>query len=47
MKVYETDSDIQRGFFAGVSYKRVDVTAYVFNPDANQPTVVVGVGLRF
>jgi hypothetical protein len=47
MKVYETDSDIQRGFFVGVSYKRVDVTAYVFNPDANQPTVVVGVGLRF
>ena len=46
-KAYETEFDIQRGFFAGVSYKGADVTAYVFNPDANRPTVVVGVGLSF
>ena len=46
-KVHETDSDIQRGFFAGVSYKGLDVTAYVFNPDASRPTVVVAVGLSF
>jgi hypothetical protein len=46
-KVYQTEFDIQRGFFVGVSYKGLDVTAYVFNPDANRPTVVVGVGLSF
>ena len=46
-KVYQTEFDIQRGFFVGVSYKGLDVTAYVFNPDANRPIVVVGVGLSF
>ena len=46
-KVYQTEFDIQRGFFAGMSYKRANVTAYVFNPDAGRPTVVVGIGLSF
>ena len=46
-KVYQTEFDIQRGFFAGVSYKRADLTAYVFNPDADRPTVVVTVGVGF
>lgn len=46
-KVYQTDFDIQRGFFLGVSYRRLDVTAYVFNPDADRPTVVVAVGLSW
>jgi len=46
-KAYETEFDIQRGFFAGVSFGPADVTAYVFNPDANRPTFVVGAGVRF
>jgi hypothetical protein len=46
-KVYQTEFDIQRGFFVGVSHKGLDVTAYVFNPDAGRPTVVVGVSLGF
>jgi hypothetical protein len=46
-KVYQTEFDIQRGFFAGVSYRRAEVTAYVFNPDADRPTVVVTVGVGF
>ena len=46
-KAYDTDFDIQRGFFAGASYRRADVTAYVFYPDAGRPAVVVGVGVRF
>ena len=46
-KVYKTGFDIQRGFFAGVSYKGAAVTAYVFNPDADKPTVVVGVVAGF
>jgi len=46
-KVYKTEFDIQRGLFAGVSYKSLDVTAYVFNPDVDRPTVVVGVAVSF
>jgi hypothetical protein len=46
-KAYKTEFDIQRGVFLGVSYKRVDVTAYVFNPDASRPIIVVGVGMSF
>jgi hypothetical protein len=46
-KAYKTEFDIQRGFFAGVSYGRADVTAYVFNPDADRPTVVVAIGVGF
>jgi len=46
-KAYETEFDIQRGFFVGFSYRRAAVTAYVFNPDADKPSVVVGVVLSF
>ena len=46
-KLYETEFDIQRGLFLGFSYKRVDVTAYLLNPDASRPTVVLGVVLNF
>ena len=46
-KVYQTEFDIQRGFFAGVSYRRADLTAYVFNPDADRPTVVVTIAVGF
>ena len=46
-KLYETDFDIQRGFLAGFSYRQLDITAYVFNPDESRPTVVLGVGLGF
>lgn len=46
-KFYETDHDIQRGLLVGFSYKSLDLTTYVFNPDDNQPTVVVGVAFSF
>ena len=46
-KVYKTEFDIQRGFFVGVAYRGASVTAYVFNPDASRPTVVVAVGVGF
>lgn len=46
-RVYENDREIQRGLLAGLSFKRLEVTAYVFNPDDSQPTVVVGVALNF
>lgn len=46
-RVYQSERDVQRGFFAGFSYKRADVTGYVFNPDDAAPTVVLGVTLGF
>jgi hypothetical protein len=46
-RVYENDREIQRGLLVGLSYKAVDLTTYVFNPDDSQPTVVVGVALSF
>ena len=46
-KVYQTEFDIQRGFLVGVAYKNATFTTYVFNPDASQPTVVLGATLSF
>ncbi len=46
-KVYHTEFDIQRGFLAGVSYRSASLTTYVFNPDASQPTVVLGLAVEF
>jgi hypothetical protein len=46
-RAYQTDRDIQRGVLAGFSYKKLDLTAYVFNPDESRPTVVVAAGLSF
>lgn len=46
-KLYQTDFDIQRGFLVGFSYKHVDFTTYVFNPDASRPTIVLGLGVSF
>lgn len=46
-KVYETPFDIQRGFFAGVTAGRWQFSGYVFNPDADTPTVVIGVAVDF
>ena len=40
-QVYETDHDIQRGLLAGVLFKKLDLTTYVFNPDESKPTMVV------
>jgi hypothetical protein len=45
-KVYQTNFDIQRGFLVGVSFRRVDFTTYVFNPD-DEPTVVLGLAIQF
>jgi hypothetical protein len=46
-KIYKTDLDIQRGLFAGFSYKRVDFTAYVLNFGWTDPTVIGAVAVRF
>ena len=46
-RLYGEDRDVQRGFLAGFSYKKANATAYVFNPDASKPTVVLALGLSF
>ena len=46
-RVYRSDREIQRGALVGFTYKKVDVSAYVFNPDDGTPTLVVAVGLSF
>lgn len=46
-RAYHTDREIQRGLLAGFSWRRLDLTTYVFNPDESKPTVVVAVALNF
>jgi hypothetical protein len=46
-RAYQTDRDIQRGFLVGLSYKKLSLTAYVFNPDKSKPTLVLAAGVQF
>ena len=46
-RVYEADRDIQRGVLAGLSFKNVNLTGHVFNPDEESPTFVLAAGLTF
>jgi hypothetical protein len=46
-RAYQTDRDVQRGLLAGVTYKRVDLTAYVLNLDDSRPTVVAAIAVNF
>ena len=45
-KVYQTDFDVQRGFLVRFTYKKVDLSAYVFNPDVDKPTFVLAVSMN-
>jgi hypothetical protein len=46
-KAYHTGLDTQRGFLVGVSYKKFEFTTYVFDPDLDQPTTVLELGVNF
>jgi hypothetical protein len=46
-RVDENELDIQGGFLVGLSYKRVELTTHVFNPDKNKPTYVMAVSVGF
>jgi hypothetical protein len=46
-KVYQTEFDIQRGFFGALSFGAWEVSAYLFNPDASTPTLTLGATLSF
>jgi len=46
-KLYQTDLGIQRGVLAAFTYRTLDLSAYVFNPDESTPVVVLALGLTF
>jgi hypothetical protein len=46
-RAYQTPLDVQRGFFVGLSRKRLDFTTYVFNVGWTHPTVVLAMGFTF
>ena len=46
-RAYQTDLDVQRGLLLGFSWNRVDLGAYLFNPDRDQPTWVFSVTVNF
>jgi hypothetical protein len=43
-KIYHTTLDTQRGVLGGFSYKKIDFTAYIFNPGWAEPTIVLEMG---
>jgi len=46
-RAYQSDVDIQRGLLVGFTYKKVDLTTYVFNLDQGKPTWIFAVSLTF
>ena len=46
-RVYQTDREIQRGLLAGFSFRQLEVSGYVFNPDDEDPTFVLSIALTF
>ena len=46
-RAYESDRDLQRGVLVGFSYKDLEGTVYVLNPDESTPTVIVAVAVGF
>jgi hypothetical protein len=46
-RVYQSDREIQRGLLVGASYRSLDMTAYLFNPDDRKPVLVLSVGVSF
>ena len=46
-RAYASDLDIQRGPFVGFTYKMLDVAAYAFNLDQDDPTYVLAVRVEF
>jgi hypothetical protein len=46
-RAYQTPLDVQRGFFAGISHKKVDFSTYVFNIGWADPTIVLAIGFKF
>lgn len=46
-RAYESEREIGRGIFGGVAFEPLDVTVYVLDPDADDPTVILAAGVSF
>jgi len=46
-KAFETKSQLQRGFFAGVSHKNLEFTTFIFDVGRNDTSAVLEVGYTF
>ena len=46
-RAYAADRDTQRGLLVGFTFKNVDSTLYLFNPDDSEPITVVAVTVGF
>ena len=46
-RAYQADRVVQRGLLVGTSIRRLDVTAYLFNPDDSKPIVVLSFAASF
>ena len=46
-RAYRADRDVQRGLLVGTSIRKLDLTAYVFNPDDRKPIVVLAFAVSF
>jgi hypothetical protein len=46
-RVYQTERDIQRGLLVGLSFDRIELAAYFFNPGSDDHFTVVSLGVSF
>ena len=46
-RAYESDRDTQRGLLIGFSWESVDLSAYVLNPDDDDPIFAFALGFSF
>ena len=46
-RAYRADREVQRGLLVGTSIRKLDLTAYVFNPDDSKPIVVLAFAVSF
>ncbi|NTW67735.1 MAG: hypothetical protein HGB21_15740 [Nitrospirae bacterium] len=47
-RLYQTERDIQRGFFAQLMYRKATLGVYVFNPDdSDNRFMVFSLGAKF
>jgi hypothetical protein len=46
-RAYQTSLDVQRGFFAAFTWKKLTLSVYVFNPGWETPTVVSSLSFAF
>ena len=46
-RAYEAEREIGRGLLAGVAFEPLDLTLYVLDPDADDPTVILAAGVSF